>query len=100
VTAPRFTPPPGAAAYRRIGPFGPADLPAALLREHRLKPGVWGQVEVLAGSIGFAWDDPAGRGETVTLRAGEMIHVPPTIPHHLEPLDEDFRLEIAFLSEA
>lgn len=100
MTRQRFAPPPGAAAYRRIGPFGPAELPAALLREHRLKPGVWGQVEVLAGRIGFVWDDPAGNGDKAVLRAGQSINVPPAVPHHLEALDEDFRLEIAFLSEA
>jgi tellurite resistance-related uncharacterized protein len=72
-----------ATCYRKIGPFALGTVPKGLLREHRLKPGAWGIVKVIAGSIGFAWDDAAGGQHQ--LGAGSRMLVPPQVPHHLEP---------------
>jgi len=96
----RYRLPPGFRAYRKIGPFNGDNLPAGLLREHRLKEGTWANLTVLAGEIGFVWDDPDSDGEMTVLVAGDSINVPPTIPHHLEMREEGFSLEIEFLSDS
>ncbi|QZH73919.1 MAG: DUF1971 domain-containing protein [Erythrobacter sp.] len=100
MTANRFALPEAVTSYRRIGPFTSANLPGGLLREHRLKEGNWGRVEVKSGSIGFVWDDDgADKGGVAVVRARQTIIVPPTVPHHLQSLGEEFELEIEFLSE-
>lgn len=85
--------PPGAVCYRRIGPFDQHSLPAGLLREHQLKEDVWGVVTMLAGSIGFTWDD--ARGGTIDFRAPESLTIPPAVPHHVTATGP-FTLEIEF----
>lgn len=75
--------PPGATAYRQIGPFAAADIPAGFLREDRLKPGAWGLLHVVAGAIRFRWDDD--RGGARRIAAGDTMLIPPGVPHHLEP---------------
>lgn len=85
--------PAGLSAYRVVGPFDSESLPEGLLREHRLKEGVWGLLHLLEGNVRFVWDD-AGGGEVVLAAPTEMV-VPPTVPHHLEH-DGDFRLTITF----
>ncbi len=95
----RFTAPEAARAYRSIGPFDAASLPAGLLREHRLKQGTWGLLTVLSGRIGFAWDDGKSEGEVTVLEANDTIDVPPEVPHHLESQGEPFRIAIEFLAE-
>lgn len=87
--------PQGLECYRSIGPFTPDNLPAGLLREHRLAAGVWGRLRVTRGKVSFCWDD-GGRAR-VDLSSGDELAVPPQRPHHLV-LDEaaDLLLEIAF----
>lgn len=92
--SPRGAISPQAQPYRRIGPFGPDDLPKGLLANHRLAPGVWGQVRLEQGKIDFVWDDEQGGRQT--LAAPAEIVVPPQVPHHLE-LTGAFRLSITFL---
>ena len=83
--------------YRLIGPFDAESLPRGLLAEHRLKPGSWGRVTMLAGAIGFAWDDDATL-DRIMLTVGDVLMVPPQRPHHLE-LCGPFELQIEFLRE-
>ena len=85
-----------AEAYRTIGPFDAASLPAGLRRTHDLKPGAWGKVTLEEGSLGFVWEDEQGGRED--LRAPAEIVVPPQVPHHVE--GDDFRLSITFFREA
>ncbi|MBS0476903.1 MAG: DUF1971 domain-containing protein [Proteobacteria bacterium] len=80
--------------YRTIGPFDRATLPAGLLKEHRLKPGAWGQLEVLSGALRFVWDLP--ESGALDLVAGDEMLIPSETPHHLEIAD-DFSLRITFL---
>lgn len=84
--------PDGAEAYRTIGPFDHATLPAGLRRTHGLKQGTWGKVILELGSLGFVWEDEAGGRDDLTAPA-EII-VPPQVPHHVE--GDDFRLTITF----
>lgn len=96
----RYQLPPGLSAYRKIGPFDAESLPAGLLREHRLKEGTWANLTVLEGEIGFVWDDADSDGVVTVLVAGDRLHVPPQILHHLETREEKFRLEIEFLNDS
>ena len=84
--------PEGLQAYRSIGPFDAATLPAGLRRTHDLKEGAWGKVSLEQGSIGFVWEDEAGGRED--LAAPAEIVVPPQVPHHVE--GDAFRLTITF----
>ncbi|MCF8881485.1 DUF1971 domain-containing protein [Erythrobacter sp. SN021] len=79
--------------YRQIGPFDETSLPAGLLAEHRLKPGTWGRLEMIAGAVMLVWDDEAGGRER--LSASDIARIPPQRPHHLEP-EGPFTLSIAF----
>lgn len=83
--------------YHTIGPFDRASVPEGLLREHSLKPGTWGRITVLSGSVGLAWDDDAD--EAVELGEGDTLVIPPVRPHHLVPTGA-FELTIDFLREA
>ncbi|WP_324261473.1 DUF1971 domain-containing protein [Altererythrobacter sp. H2] len=94
----RFSLPPEAEVYRRIGPFDRGSLPKGLLREHSLKDGTWAQVTVLSGAVAFLWDDAGNDGAGSVLERGQAITVPPLVPHHLEPKDQDFLIAIDFLS--
>ena len=81
--------------YKRIGPFRGDEIPQGLLREHRLKEGVWGRMKLLDGSLRFIWDD--GSGEVAQLDSPDFVIVPPIIPHHLENT-EDAQISIEFFS--
>lgn len=80
--APRGTLPSCSTAYRTIGPFDAATLPAGLKAEHRLKPGTWAVLDLTEGSLTFRWDDAAGGQDD--LSAPARIAIPPEVPHHLE----------------
>lgn len=79
--------------YRTIGPFDERTLPQGLLKEHRLKAGCWGRLDIIAGEVLLVWDD--GNGAPVRLGEGDIAVIPPARPHHLEPQGA-FSLSIAF----
>ena len=93
IVTPRAELPAGAVAYRTIGPFDAATLPAGLRAEHRLKPGAWGLLELTAGSLSFVWDDEEGGLDELV--APVRLVVPPQVPHHVEG-EGPFALTIAF----
>jgi tellurite resistance-related uncharacterized protein len=84
--------PEGALAYRTIGPFDAATLPAGLRRTHDLKKGTWGKVSLDRGALGFVWEDEWGGRDD--LEAPAEVIVPPQAPHHVE--GDDFLLTITF----
>lgn len=90
---PRGALPHGAEPYRTIGPFDAASLPQGLRSEHRLKEGTWAVLNLSRGTIGFAWDDPAGGREDLVSPA--MLVVPPQVLHHVEG-EGPFELTITF----
>ncbi|MXO58670.1 DUF1971 domain-containing protein [Altererythrobacter salegens] len=71
-----------ATAYRTIGPFDAATLPAGIRAKHRLKAGAWGVLRLSEGSLRFVWDDCEGGVED--LHAPAEVVIPPQVPHHVE----------------
>lgn len=45
-------------AYDRTREFTESTVPAGLLRDHRTKPGVWGRITVLEGSLRYRILEP------------------------------------------
>jgi tellurite resistance-related uncharacterized protein len=69
--------------YRSTPIFDEVTLPAALRREHRTKPGVWGAVRVLEGELRLSFIDPPG---TVILSPGKPGLLLPDQPHFVETI--------------
>lgn len=59
--------------------FDESTVPAGLLGEHRVAPGVWGRLIVHTGALGFGFE---GRPERV-VPAGEHVAIPPDVTHHV-----------------
>jgi len=97
VLVPRGELPADAEAYRTIGPFDAATLPAGLRAEHSLKQGTWGLLTLSEGTLRFVWDDEAGGADE--LAAPASLVVPPQVLHHAES-DGPFTLTIAFYRSA
>lgn len=85
--------PPGVERQRTTPEFDAATVPAGLLRAHRVAPEVWGEVEVLAGSLTFVWEDRPS--SPVSLSAGDTLVIPPDEPHHVE-LGPEARFHVSF----
>lgn len=78
--------PAGLELARTTPEFTETTVPAALLAAHRVGPGVWGRLRVLAGRVRFVFEAEASDG--VELSAGEHVDIPPGEAHHVEPLHE------------
>ena len=50
--------PEGFAPYKRTADFDQHSIPAALLRDHATKPGVWAVIHVLAGRLHYVVEPP------------------------------------------
>jgi tellurite resistance-related uncharacterized protein len=75
--------PDGATLLRDLGELDQKSVPAGLLKDHSLKQGVWGMLEVLSGELQFVWAD-----DNVTDRdlvSGDVVIIPPQALHHLVP---------------
>lgn len=76
--------PDGLTLARTTDEFDEETVPAGLRRAHRVATGVWGRLQVRAGSLRFVWED--GRpDEAVDLDAGDSLVIPPDTPHRVEP---------------
>lgn len=75
--------------------FDETTLPAALRREHRTKPGVWGLIRVLEGSLQLRFPDPALDRTLTPEKPGVVL---PEQPHFVEPL-EPMRMQVDFYTE-
>lgn len=85
--------PPDLTLQRTTPDFDPDTIPAGLRRAHQIAAGVWGLLEVLAGSLRFVWeerDDPP-----IDLVAGDSVVIPPETFHHVEP-GPDVRFHVSF----
>lgn len=67
----------------RVLRFEAGRVPAGLLKDHRLKAGVWGQLEVEVGALVFVDAD----GTATPLCAGDTHRIESERLHHLEDAD-------------
>lgn len=78
--------------YKRTAVFDENTLPAALRREHRTKPGVWGVIRVLEGRLRYRVLEP---DTEVILEPDKPGLVMPDEPHLVEPLGP-MRMRVEF----
>jgi tellurite resistance-related uncharacterized protein len=86
---------PAPVPYKRTPVFNENTLPAALRREHRTKPGVWGVIRVLDGRLRYQVLDPASE---VIIERGRPGLVRPDEPHLVEPLGL-MQMQVEFYKE-
>lgn len=85
------------AAYKRTPEFSETTVPAALLRNHATKNGVWARLHVLDGRLRFV--DQEGAGELI-LDPGVHDVIFPGRLHHVAPIGQvRFFVEFYRLSE-
>lgn len=87
--------PPGLELARTTPDFDTTSVPAGLLAAHRVADGVWGRIRVLAGSLGFVFEDDPSTATPRHLTAGDTMVIPPADPHHLV-LDQPVRFHVEF----
>ena len=75
--------------------FDELSLPAALRREHRTKPGVWGVVRVIEGKVKLSFVDPPLEMLLSPETAGLLL---PDQPHFVEPLGA-MKMQVEFYTE-
>ncbi|MBV7257918.1 DUF1971 domain-containing protein [Pacificimonas sp. WHA3] len=81
-----------ASPYRSSPVFDETDLPAALRREHRTKPGVWGVVRAMEGSLDLHFADGTPTRLVTPDRPGIIL---PDQPHWVVPGDR-MRMRVDF----
>lgn len=83
------------APYRSTPVFDEVSLPAALRREHRTKPGVWGVVRVTEGTLKLCFVDPPSE---LLLSPGSPGLLLPDQPHFVEPIGA-MKMQVEFYNE-
>jgi len=78
--------------YRSTPIFDEESLPAALRREHRTKPGVWGVVRVHEGELKLSFVDPP---KALIVSPGSPGLLLPDQPHFVEPVGR-VRMQVDF----
>lgn len=86
--------PSGLVPYRRTREFSESTIPSALRRRHTTKPGVWGRIRVIEGSVVYRILEP--RPEEHILLPDRSGIVEPEVPHELE-VRGHVRLYVEFL---
>ena len=86
--------PPSVVPYQRTREFSEATVPAALRRRHTTKPGVWGRICVLQGSLRYRILEPTPEEHVLSPELPGVVE--PGIPHEIEPLGE-VRFFVEFL---
>jgi len=83
------------APYRSTPIFDERTLPAALRREHRTKPGVWGVVRVFEGELKLSYVDPPKVLIVSPSSPGLLL---PDQPHFVEPVGT-MRMQVEFYDQ-
>jgi tellurite resistance-related uncharacterized protein len=83
MTSPVAAIPPGLTMIRRTAFFDERTIPAALRRNHRTAPDVWGMIRVVAGRLRLKVITPPGEFVIDPTQAGVVL---PQQPHEVEPL--------------
>lgn len=71
-------------AYKKTPEFTESTIPAGLLKDHKTKDGVWGNIVILEGRLEYTILEP--ERETVQLSKSCPGVVEPTMLHHIAPL--------------
>ncbi len=82
----RFEVPDGFAPYMRTPELDETSIPAGLLKDHSTKPGVWGQIHVLAGQLRYIVEPPLAR--ELVVDPGAPGIVVPEVLHRVAPIGE------------
>lgn len=78
--------PPGAEPYKRTASFSEESVPAALLKDHSTKDGIWGLIRVEEGALRYLiTDSRRPPSETIVTPEAAAV-VEPTILHRVEPI--------------
>lgn len=77
------TMPAGLRLVRSTPELTEATVPRGLLVAHRVAPGVWGRLQVRAGTVRFVFE--AAPAAVHDVHAGGHIDIPPDVPHRVEP---------------
>lgn len=83
------------APYRSTPIFDEDTLPAALRREHRTKPGIWGVVRVLEGELKLSYVDPPIVAILSPHSPGLLL---PDQPRLVEPIGR-MRMQVEFYDQ-
>ena len=88
---------PGAAPqpYKVTAEWDEASLPQAIRNRHNTKPGTWGLLRVLTGSVDLVFEDPPRR---VHVTPDSPAEIPPQQWHHVE-VDGPARMVVEFYRE-
>ena len=81
------------APYRRTPEFTAASTPAGLLASHRTRPGTWGEIVVLAGTVLYRVHGPPT--EEIRIGPERAGVIEPTVSHAIEP-SADARFFVRF----
>jgi tellurite resistance-related uncharacterized protein len=73
--------PEGLELVRTTALWSEETVPAAVLSGHRVADGVWGQLVVHSGSVGFVFEDEPDA--TIQVDAGGSVVIPPGRRHHV-----------------
>ena len=79
--------------YRSTPVFDAETLPAALRRAHSTKPGVWGVIRVLEGTVCYHVED--GSAPPAMLTPAQPGLIEPEQMHHVEPIGA-MRMQVEF----
>ncbi len=71
-------------AYKRTPEFTHDTIPVGLRNEHSTKPGVWGVIHIISGTLEFRDEKSC---KTQILEAGERKVIAPAAPHQVNPVD-------------
>jgi hemoglobin len=82
--------------YRSTPVFTNDTLPEALRRAHSTKPGVWGLLKVIKGSVLYVIEE-SGEGQIV--HATQSVVIQPQQLHSVDPQD-DMEMQVDFYREA
>ncbi len=81
--------------YRSTPIFDEGTLPAALRREHRTKPGVWGVVRVFEGKLKLSYVDPP---KVLIVSPDSPGLLLPNQSHFVEPVGT-MRMQVEFYDQ-
>ena len=85
--------------YHSTPTFDASSVPAALTARHSTKSGVWGCIQVTAGSLRLTRiDEPSGSATSAIIQAGTEALVAPQEPHFVT-LAEDAKFRVTFYRE-